>query len=140
MRKWLFLLRAFFPSWRFFDDVGPELRLEVRFGEHEAALCEWQNALPPIPRSISNLLVNPRGNFLHACHNLLNHLNADIQDSPDLKRVDELTTYKLVKNLARFQAFESVSPPFAFQFRLSALSDPNQGDEILLSPLYGSEG
>lgn len=119
---------------------GAGIALGSSIGENEAALSEWQNALPPIPRSFSNLLVNPRGNFLHACHNLLNHLNADIQESQNLERVNELTTYKLVKNLAQFQAFESINTPFTFQFRLSALSGQNPGDEILLSPVYGSEG
>lgn len=140
MRKWLFLLRAFFPSWRFFDDVGPELRLEIRFGANESAFGGWQNALPPIRRSFKNMPVNPEGNFLHACHNLLNHLNADIQEARETKNVGELTTYKLVRNLARFQALENIDPPFSFQFRLSALAKNETGDEILLSPVYGSNG
>jgi hypothetical protein len=139
MRKWLFLLRAFFPSWRFFDDVGPELRLEIRFGENEERLGQWRNALRPIRRSWANLPVNPEGNFLHACHNLLNHLSADIQESRDLHSVPELATYKLVRRLARFQVFESMDPPFQFQFRLSALLPGREGEQILLSPVYGSE-
>jgi hypothetical protein len=140
MRKWLFLLRAFFPSWRFFDDVGPELRLEIRFGKNEAQFGRWQNALPPIRRSLTNLPVNPQGNFLHACHNLLNHLSGDIQESQDLNSVPELATYKLVRNLARFQVFERMNPPFQFQFRLSASLPGREGEQILLSPIYGSEG
>ena len=139
MRKWLFLLRAFFPSWRFFDDVGPELRLEIRFGGSEEQFSQWQNALPPIHRSITNLPVNPQGNLLHACHNLLNHLNGDIQDLNDLSAISELTTYKLVRNLARFQVFERIDPPFQFQFRLSALHFDREGEQILLSPVYGSK-
>jgi hypothetical protein len=140
MRKWLFLLRAFFPSWRFFDDVGPELRLEIRFGGSEDQFSPWQNALPPIPRSIKNLPVNPYGNFLHACHNLLNHLSGDIQEAQNLNSVPDLVTYKLVRNLARFHVFERMSPPFQFQFRLSAMHPDRAGEQILLSPVYGSEG
>lgn len=135
----MFLLRAFFPSWRFFDDVGPELRLEVRFGDNEERFGLWQNALPPIARSMTNLPVNPRGNFLHACHNLLNHLNGDIQESANLQTVPELATYKLVRNLARFQVSERIDPPFQFQFRLSALLSGHDGEQILLSPVYGSD-
>ena len=30
---WLFLLRAFFPNWKFFHAVGDEPRLYVRCGE-----------------------------------------------------------------------------------------------------------
>lgn len=139
MRKWLFLLRAFFPSWRFFDAAGPELRLEVRFGKAEPALGDWQNALPPIRRSFANFLVNPEGNFLHACHNLLNHLNDDIQELADLSDVIKLTNYKLVRNLALFRVFEKQDPPFWFQFRLSAHARYRPAEEILVSPVYGSE-
>lgn len=139
MRKWLFLLRAFFPSWRFFDAAAPELRLEVRFGKCEPALGPWEIALPPIRRSITNFPVNAEGNFLHACHNLLNHLNDDIQELADLSDVIQLTNYKLVRNLARFQVFEKQNPPFWFQFRLSAHAKNGPAGEILVSPVYGSE-
>ena len=124
MKKWIFLLRAFFPSWRFFEDVGPELSLEVRAGATEGQLGEWRAALPPIGRSFNNVILNPQGGFLHAAHNLLNHFASDIQD---YENIGKRPAYALVKNLAR----QSVQGRY-FQFRLLA----EGSGEVLLSPVY----
>jgi hypothetical protein len=69
VKKWIFLLRSFFPKWIFFDDVAPELRLEVSFGKNSAS-AEWVNALTPVRRSLKNLIVNAGGNYLHAHYRL----------------------------------------------------------------------
>jgi hypothetical protein len=140
MGKWIFLLRGFFPSWRFFDDVGPELRLEVRYGISHEALSEWQNSLPPIRRSLGNLILNPRGNYLHACHNLINHLSADINESDPqhLERLTEKASYKITCNLVRYQLAQKSLAPKVYQFRLSAhYNDTTKAaDQILISEVY----
>lgn len=120
MKKWIFLLRSFLPKWTFFDDVAPELRLEVCFGKDENIMGEWQNALTPIRRSYKNLFVNSYGNYLHACHNHLNHFNADLAVLPEGADVETVTTYQITKNLSRFQITDRglVDRPFFFQFRL----------------------
>jgi hypothetical protein len=131
-----FLLRSFFPSWKFFDDIGPELSLEIRLDSHE----EWKNCLPPISRSIRSLFLNPESNYLHACHNLLNHLSVDISelDTEDPKKVAALTTYKVVKNLARFQIkkLSLAATPYSYQFRLCARLNDGTLEQILVSPVY----
>src|SRR5262249_27664656 len=116
MTKWLFLLRAFVPSWRFFTDAGPELRLEMRAGDNEKQLSEWRNCLPPIRRTFWSFPLNPTGNYLHACHSLLRHLNSNILDSHESENIEQLTTYKIVHNLVRTQISRSDG---VFQFRLS---------------------
>ena len=119
----------------FFDDVAPELRLEVCFGKNPLALGPWQNALTPIRRSLKNLIINSHGNYLHACHNHLNHFNADISDLEEGQTdlVVDLTTYQITKDLARFQIEEQglASRPFHFQFRLVVVPDV-----VLTSPIY----
>lgn len=126
MKKWIFLLRAFFPSWRFFEDVGPELSLELRSGLSPDLLGEWHNALPPIARSWKNIVINPNGNFLHACHNLLNHLATEIQTHD---RIGDRAAYKLVRNLACMQTPDVDSH---YQFRLVA----DGHEHVLISPVY----
>ncbi|MEK6554886.1 MAG: hypothetical protein AABZ31_06590 [Bdellovibrionota bacterium] len=143
MTKIFYLLRSFFPSWKFFDDVGPEIRLEVRCGTSETALGDWTNCLPPIPRSAATLFVNPAAAYLHACHNHLNHFNADIAES-DTERPEllaEKTTYKITRNLVQVQIkkLKLAQAPFTYQFRISAnyIKDLNrEADHILISPVY----
>jgi len=140
VKKWVFLLRSFFPKWIFFDDVGPELRLEVCYGKHSEILSEWTNALTPIRRSFKNFLLNSHGNYLHACHNHLNHFNADVTDLEDETTVSELTTFQLTRNLSRYQIEQRqwAAPPFYFKFRLLVV---NEGDPhvVLTSPIYEAE-
>lgn len=139
MNKWLFLLRSFFPKWIFFDDVAPELRLEVSYGKSENHLGPWINALTPIRRSIKNLALNSHGNYLHACHNHLNHFNSDLSSIPEVRidTVPELTTYKITKDMASFQIEDRglESPPYFFRFRLAAVGV----DIVLISPVYRIE-
>jgi hypothetical protein len=125
LKKWIFLLRAFFPSWRFFDDVGAELRLEVRSGDSAQKLGEWRSVLAPIPRSMKNIFLNPKGNDLHACHNLLIQLNSDIQEFG--ANVIQRPSFALTRNLAREQRDSQ-----AYQFRLTVMN----AEEALLSPVY----
>ena len=125
LKKWIFLLRGFFPSWRFFDEVGAELRLEVRSGDSAQKLGEWRSVLSPIPRSTKNIFVNPKGNDLHACHNLLIQLNSDIQEFGT--NVTQRPSYAVTRNLARERADSQ-----AYQFRLLVMN----AEEALLSPVY----
>lgn len=151
MKKWLFLLRAFFPSWKFFDDVGAELRLEVRVGPANGSSIEspeklsgnWINCLPEIPRSFQNLFFNPEGNHLHACHNLLSHLKLDIleSDAAHPETVLQKATYMMTHRLAEHQihSLNLVDPPFWFQFRVLAHfpANPTRNVEnLLISPIY----
>jgi len=142
MKKWIFLLRSFFPKWKFFDDVVPELRLEVCYAKSESDLGAWQNALTPIRRSFKNLILNSHGNYLHACHNHLNHFNSDLGafNDENAESVTETATYKITKDLASFQIeqCELMKAPFYFQFRLLvAFSEEGREPHIVLtSPVH----
>ena len=143
MGKWLDLLRGFFPSWRFFDDLGAELVLEARVGASPETLGPWRNCLPPIRRSWRNLVINPEGNFLHACHNQLSHLNADIQASISPDQLDAKTSYVITRRLVEYQIRRQnlATPPYQFQFRLTARYEQEPGrpdDYVLVSPIQGN--
>lgn len=136
MQKWLFLLRGLFPSWRFFDEVGPQLGLQVRYGPTAGNFGEWTNCIQPISRSSKNIFINPQGNYLHACHNHLSHLSSEIAecDSPEL--LTNRTAYIITRNLVQFQLAELklIRPPYVYQFRLAA-----GADHLLISPVHESE-
>lgn len=141
MKKWIFLLRSFFPKWTFFDEVGTEFRLEVRLDRSEFE--DWKAALPPIRRSAKNLFFNPEANYLHACHNHLTYFSHKLMRLENLStdHVASLTSYQITKNLAQFQIEQKqfAQAPFFFQFRIVAidlLQSQSQPQVILTSPSY----
>lgn len=145
MAKWSSLLRGFVPSWKFFDVAGTEFRLEARFGKNEESLGEWVNCLPPIRRELKNLTFNPYGNFLHACHNHLSHLNADILECEDAADLQSRATYRITRNMVEYQLkdLEFTKPPFTYQFRLLVDQAASKGspsgharEEALISSIY----
>lgn len=137
MEKWIFFLRALFPSWRFFVDAGPTLTLEVRVRDGH-----WQPVIPQITRSFGNLLLNSEGNFRHACNNNLLHLSQDLSKLSDRsdQGLESLCSYQLTHNIARFYLAKGGSTPSGttYQMRLSLRQNEQDGStEILLeSPVY----
>ena len=94
-------LRAFFPSWKFFDDVGAVPVLLVRAGDREDALGPWQPCLGTAPRRWRALFLNAEANLLLAYGSLLTQLVADVEELPDDADVCELVSYQLTHHLVR---------------------------------------
>ncbi|MBX9768408.1 MAG: hypothetical protein K2X47_14135 [Bdellovibrionales bacterium] len=139
MKKWIFFLRAAFPSWRFFIDAGPTLLLETRVqGE------TWESAVPPIKRSFGRMFLNPEGNFLHACQNHLLHFYADLAEMKapwNANELQKLNTYCITHNLARYHLEEAkrLRPGLNYQFRIAVWHRTPEGPQtevFLESPVY----
>ena len=122
----LALLRALFPSWRFFEDTGQFPQLFYRVGSGP-----WLDGLQGRPRTVFSIFLNPAGNFLFAGNSLVDQLISDIGDTPDekLSEISGTVSYQLVKRFVRHQV-GSVSGP-EFQFKIV-----QDGEEILVSPVH----
>ena len=134
---WLFLLRSFFPNWRFYHGFGVQPRLFLRTLDTHGQWQTWTVFMPRAPFHLSDLLHNPRNNLMLANQNLVDHLSADIQTLPDDKDVRELVTYQLVSRLARelLSAQNGQISQFQFQLRLvPPLQEPNEEMAVLTSP------
>ena len=126
--KAVFLFRAFFPSWRFFDDLADVPQLEFRWSRVGEELGPWILAFETPPFKFSSLVLNPKGNFALANQSLLSQLLSDLSDlqgsqggdgamlsscqggdgamlSSDQahEKIEELTSYRLVKNQVQYQ-------------------------------------
>ncbi|NBQ05221.1 MAG: hypothetical protein EBU20_00345 [Betaproteobacteria bacterium] len=72
---WLFLLRSFFPNWKFFHAVGYVPHLYARaattnaMGEH--TWTDWTHLYPRTSQSIWHLFHNPQTNLGLAQQNLI---------------------------------------------------------------------
>lgn len=89
--------RVFIPSWRFFDSAGLDIRL-------------WENTndgwvlVKRRPRpQWHTLFFNPRGNFHHACANLLERLVLEVSEGA---KPEELVSYALVREIMGTSEFK----------------------------------
>lgn len=100
---WLFLMRAFFPNWKFFHAVGyvPHLyaRSAVMQSSGELHWSDWVLIYPRRVRSLSHLIHNPDTNLGLGQQNLVDHFWADLYDLPDGNDPRQLVTYQMVSRL-----------------------------------------
>ncbi|MCB0322713.1 MAG: hypothetical protein KDD69_04035 [Bdellovibrionales bacterium] len=131
------LLRALFPTWRFFDDLAEVPVLLVRFRKAEGEYSPWEPCLPPLRRSAWRVLLNPEGNYQLAAQNLLCQLNDDIDliAGEDVEALRESVSYALVENLTSFELKRRrlLLPGDLFQFKVvgRVQGGTNEADALL---------
>ena len=100
---WLFLLRAFFPNWKFFHAVGyvPHLyaRSAVQLSTGDMQWSDWVLIYPRRVRRLSHLLHNPDTNIGLAQQNMVDHFWADLHDLPDGADPRSLVSYQMIQRL-----------------------------------------
>jgi hypothetical protein len=113
----LFLLRVLFPSWRFFENIGVNSKLQVRWREASGAWGEWRDGLRPPPRAWSAVFHNPRGNLHFARQSAVEHLVAEAEQGGALS---ESVAYTVVARLAQESVLESAMHAGVeeFQFKI----------------------
>lgn len=89
--------RVFIPTWRFFDSVGSHPQLYVQ------KQGQWQPVIQRPQLYWYSLFFNPRGNYYHACNNLLERLVQEISAGQD---PEKLVSYQLVKDLVGANKFK----------------------------------
>lgn len=124
---WLFLLRSFFPNWKFFHAVGYVPHLYARAAHlNDAGQLEWSDWLHLYPRqsqSFWHLFHNTPTNLGLAQQNLIDHFWADLNDSPEGFDPRQLVTYKMVAHFVNVKLLEHF-PSFTHnQFELRMLLD-----------------
>ena len=137
---WLFLLRAFFPSWRFFDAPGYQPRLFVRAQLASDRWTEWVMFIPRATFKFADLFHNPENNLRMTEQTLIDHLSLDIQVLANPEDVKGLVSYLLVEKLACQFILRQIKGDQikAYQFELRMLPglQTDQADStILVSPI-----
>jgi hypothetical protein len=100
---WLFLMRAFFPNWKFFHAVGhvPHLYARSAVQQPSEPLCwsDWVLIYPRRARRWHHLVHNPDTNLGLAQQNLVDHFWADLYDLPEGADPRDLVTYTMISRL-----------------------------------------
>ena len=135
---WWYLLRSFFPNWRFYHGFGSQPRLFIRFQQPDDEWSAWQMFMPRATFSFIDLFHNPRNNLLLANQNLVDHLAFDIQTLPEGTSASELVSYQMVLQLAHSLVQQQGLTGHRWQFQVlqvPPLQTPNESMTILLSPV-----
>jgi hypothetical protein len=139
----LHLLRAFLPSWKFFEDIGSIPLLFFRVAPKDRDLSSWLPCWVKPKRKLRALFLNPEGNFTLACESLLQQLMSDLQemDEKNLQKIEETPIYELIQNLVRFQIANQFSNTSHLQYQFKVCvrhldSLTKETEDVLISPLY----
>jgi hypothetical protein len=129
----LALLRCFFPSWRFFEEIAPGPTLYVSTSSADAPIQSWREAWAPSPRTAAALLVNARGNLELAFQSLIDELWSELEDAPAAP--EELIAYQLVRLLIEVECLNSAerAPGRRYRFKLIDAESGETGREPFVS-------
>ncbi len=135
---WFFLLRSFFPNWRFYHRVGPLPVLYVRASSREGVWQDWRLVMPRARRRVSDLFHNPKNNLALANQSLVEHLWSDIKAAENGRAVMGFVSYRLVVLLAleaaRLESGAGVCCQYQFEIRLL----PAYGNEVAAATVLTS--
>jgi hypothetical protein len=133
----LALLRCFFPSWRFFEQIESGPSLQVCCAPPGETFGPWRDAWTPTPRTAAALIVNAGGNLELAYQSLVDQLSSELEDASADPRAS--ITYQLVRRLVEVECLQPVerAPGSRYCFRLAAAAR-DQADEATESHSFVS--
>ena len=129
--QWLFLLRGFFPNWKFFDVVGHVPHLMARSarddGAEQLVWTDWVLIYPRRTRRWWHLFHNPDTNLALAQQTMVDHFWSDLNDLPEGGDARQLVTYTLMERLVQAQLHAHHGPYSHWQFELRMVLDDPRG-------------
>ncbi len=136
----IYLFRAFFPSWRFYEDICEMPMLYYRTLEPAG---DWKLAWQKPLRSWSTIFVNPQVNYLFACQGLLNQVENDVNELGEgaHEEFSNSVSYRLLENLVRYSMrAEGDGAATRYQFKLmAAIQGEDAFQDVLISPVIERE-
>lgn len=145
---WLFLLRAFFPNWKFFHAVGHVPHLMARCARPnpsgQLVWTDWMLIYPRRPRRWFHVFHNTDTNLGLGQQNLVDHFWGDLYDLPDGADASQLVTYAMMERLVALQLDAVHGAHSHRQFELRMVLDDVHGVKdaytMLQSPVIACPG
>ena len=139
----IFLMRALFPSWRFFEEITDIPKLFYRIENSPGQYDPWKPCLWRPTRSLSALLLNAEGNLMFAFGGVVQHLMQDLESvaPEDLEEFMKSPSYQLSKNIALHhlrQDYDS-STVRNFQFKICTVlqgEDDSALEDVFISATH----
>lgn len=138
----LFLFRAFFPSWKLFEDASEVPVLFCRYRQNSSnEWSDWLMVIEPLSRKWWHLFLNPQVNLHHAFRSALGHLMVDLSENIqfDSQKVEQLTSYHVIKQIVFWKLKNKKWDSFQFKIVARNYLLEKEIDDILISIIYNSE-
>lgn len=124
----LALLRALFPSWRFFEEIEPGPVLQVCVAD------AWRDAWAASPRTAAALIVNARGNLELAYQSLVDQLWSELEDAPE--QPETSITYQLVLHLIEVECLSAAERKAERNYRFRLVTTTSADSVLFESPIH----
>ena len=121
----LSLIRALFPHWNFFDRIAYSFYVQYRFGQENS----WKKISFNQVRRFHHVFLNYETNLALAKISIIEHFARDIQELENREigmapsvwagRVEELTSFCLVRDVLREEIKKELASKKDFQFNLN---------------------
>ena len=129
--RWLFLLRAFFPNWKFFDVVGYVPHLMARSaqddGTGQLVWTDWLLIYPRRTRRWWHVFYNADTNVEIGKQTVVDHFWGDLDELPDGQDARKLVTYEMMERLVQAKLQDQPGTYSHWQFELRMVLDGPQG-------------
>jgi hypothetical protein len=103
--RWVFIFRAFFPTWKFFEDANAQYKLFYQKNSEE-----WQPAIELLSRKKLSLFLNHEVNFHLALDTLVQRFVMDMAE--EKPNITEIVSYRLIQ---KFIAEKTSGVEFRFK-------------------------
>ncbi len=118
-KTFLYLVRALFPQWNFFDRIAYDFELDYQL-EH----ASWQTFCLDQKHEAIGLFISPKMNLALACSQLIEQLAYEVQDSTTV--IHEHAVYKMICSMLKFHF-----PGNKIQFKIVAVDESERSDLFL---------
>ena len=131
----IILFRAFFPSWKFFDEISPSPHLFFRTSKLGEDWSDWRET-PRVDRKKNALFLNAEVNLKMSLDSVLERLISEIEEmnENEIDVLEKSVSFGLVKNAVKSFIPLDLNAGTQFQFKI-CLSQKTVED-VLISPAY----
>ncbi|MCB0348432.1 MAG: hypothetical protein KDD37_06325 [Bdellovibrionales bacterium] len=126
----MLLFKCLFPSWKFFDQVGPVAKLYYQ--TEPLTENNWTPCLNTAKRNLFNIFLNPKGNAYLATQGLVDNLVTKLNSIENLDDIVLTTEYKLVVNVVRQITRQTRPQSKSFRFKIN-VTTPQENYDTLIS-------
>lgn len=126
----LHFIRALFPKWNFFDQVGSSFEIEVKASTNSP----WQRISFAEERYRPSLFFNARLNLHLAHQNLAEHFVSDLQElqkqnsQPSSDEIQNLASFRLLDSWVQWKLSRFFETPDTYQFKIVAIGSDHKED------------
>jgi len=129
----MIFLRILFPSWKFFDRIGPVATLFYQLSGSDST--KWVACLSPPKRSFLHLLLNSTGNIYLAQQGLVDRLVMDINKMSNAEtgadKITHTTSYQMILRLVINTIKQSGLKKASFRFKIGVHTPSESYDAII---------